>query len=105
MTKSFLYLTKNGIIAFVGFLLSPLSWWNDIFINIPLAYFFAYAIGRLLNFFMEINKPLFIALAILGYWLTNILGMLIMSHGLRNMLQEELRERKWVGDLAISLVY
>ena len=105
MRKNFLHLAKNGIVAFVGFLLSPLSWWNDLVINIPLAYFFAFAAGKLLNFFLEVKKPLFVALAILGYWLTNILGMLMMSHGVQNMLQDELRSKKWARDLVISLVY
>ncbi len=30
-----------GIVAVIGYLLSPLSWWNDLFVNVPLAYLFA----------------------------------------------------------------
>ena len=30
-----------GIVAVIGYLLSPLSWWNDTFVNLPLAYLFA----------------------------------------------------------------
>ena len=29
---------KGGVVAMIGFLLSPLSWWNDAFVNIPIAY-------------------------------------------------------------------
>ena len=27
----------GGLLGFIGFLLSPLSWWNDLFVNVPLA--------------------------------------------------------------------
>jgi len=36
---------KSFFIAVVGFVLSPLSWWNDLFVNIPLAYLFAVPFG------------------------------------------------------------
>jgi len=26
---------KGGIIVFIGFMLSPLPWWNDLFVNVP----------------------------------------------------------------------
>ena len=29
---------SGGIIGFVGFMLSPLSFWNDLYVNVPLAY-------------------------------------------------------------------
>ena len=28
---------SGGVMAFIGFMLSPLSWWNDLFVNVPLA--------------------------------------------------------------------
>lgn len=33
---------KGGLITAVGYVLSPLSFWNDMLVNIPLAYGFAY---------------------------------------------------------------
>jgi len=30
----------GGILGLVGFMLSPLSWWNDLFVNVPLALVF-----------------------------------------------------------------
>ena len=31
----------NIILVTAGFILSPLSWWNDLLVNIPLAYLFS----------------------------------------------------------------
>ena len=28
---------SGGVLGFIGFMLSPLSWWNDLFVNVPLA--------------------------------------------------------------------
>jgi len=46
----------------IGFMLSPLSWWNDLFVNVPLAIAFAW----LVSWF---HKPAFTAALVLGYWL------------------------------------
>jgi hypothetical protein len=35
----------GGVLALVGYMLSPLSWWNDLFVNVPLALGFAWLIG------------------------------------------------------------
>lgn len=73
---------KRGAIAFIGFILSPLSWWNDIFINIPLAYGFAWLIGKFLDIFLDIHRYLFAGLFILGYFLTNLIGFLMIHYSL-----------------------
>ncbi|MDB5266603.1 MAG: hypothetical protein JWN89_418 [Parcubacteria group bacterium] len=65
----------HGFIALIGFLLSPLTPWNDIFINIPLAYVFASLVSL-------VSKAYFLPSIILGYWLTNVLGLLMMHYGL-----------------------
>ncbi len=64
----------GGLLFIVGFLLSPLSWWNDLFINIPLAYGF----GWLVSLFAP---NFFLSSIILGYWLSNILGLFLMHQG------------------------
>jgi hypothetical protein len=64
----------SGIIAFIGYLLSPLSWWNDTFINLPLAWLFASLVSLA-------SRRLFVPAMILGYWLTNIAGILLMAQG------------------------
>ena len=55
----------SGIVAVIGYLLSPLSWWNDAFINLPLAWLFASLVSLA-------SHRLFAPAMILGYWLTNI---------------------------------
>ena len=49
-----------GIIAFIGYILSPLSWWNDTFINLPLAWLFASLVSLA-------SHRLFAPAMILGY--------------------------------------
>jgi hypothetical protein len=50
----------------LGYLLSPLCWWNDLVFNLPIAYGFGY-LCRL------ISPDLLIPGAIAGYWLSNII--------------------------------
>ena len=92
---------SGSVLATIGYLLSPLSWWNDAFINIPLALAFAWAV----SFFY---KPAFEAGLIAGYWLTNVLGFLLMHKGARRMFSDNpppnLRRELWM-DVAVSLVY
>lgn len=65
--KGFIYRS----IFFLGWLLSPLTTWNDAFINIPLAYLCASLVFRLAHF-----NFLFMVLAF--YWISNILGIAMM---------------------------
>ena len=64
----------SGIVAVIGYLLSPLSWWNDPFINLPLAWLFASLVSLA-------SHGLFAPAMIVGYWLTNIVGLLMMARG------------------------
>jgi hypothetical protein len=64
----------SGIVAVIGYLLSPLSWWNDAFINLPLAWLFASLVSLA-------SHRLFAPAMVLGYWLTNIAGILLMARG------------------------
>lgn len=59
---------------FLGFWLSPLSPWNDLFTNIPLAYFFGLA-------FSLISETLFFPMVVFGYWLSNVAGFVLMHYG------------------------
>lgn len=63
-----------GVVAVIGFLLSPLSWWNDAFINLPLAWLFASLVSLA-------SRRLFAPAMVLGYWLTNTTGLLLMARG------------------------
>ena len=91
----------GGFLALVGYLLSPLSWWNDLFVNVPLALVFAWAA----SFFY---KPAFEPCLILGYWLTNVLGFVLMHTGVRKVLTKEEKRyarRELLRDVGISLLY
>jgi len=92
---------SGGILATIGYLLSPLSWWNDAFINIPLALVFAW----LVSFFY---RPAFAASLIIGYWLTNVLGFVLLHKGARQIFSEKpppKRRRELWRDVIVSLVY
>ncbi|MEB3816937.1 MAG: hypothetical protein LRS46_03240 [Desulfurococcales archaeon] len=64
----------SGLIGIVGYILSPLSWWNDAFVNIPIAIAFAYILSKLIGLSMEIGFAI-------GYWLTNIVGIIMLVTG------------------------
>ena len=93
---------QGGILGFIGFMLSPLSWWNDAFVNLPLALAFAWLVSL-------IYRPAFEAALIAGYWMTNVLGFVLMHHGGRKMLAGEepkpYSRRDFVRDVIISLLY
>lgn len=91
----------GGLMAVVGFMLSPLSWWNDLFVNVPLAVAFAWVVSLF-------YRPAFSSCVVLGYWLTNILGFVLMHKGSQKMLSESDRRysrRDLARDVGVSLLY
>ncbi len=92
---------KGGFLAAVGYLLSPLSWWNDLFINVPLALVFAWIASA-------VYKPAFTVSLVIGYWLTNVLGFVLMHKGAQHLLSDEDKRysrRELVKDVIISVAY
>jgi hypothetical protein len=91
----------GGVMAVVGFMLSPLSWWNDLFVNVPLALAFAWVVG-------EIYPRAFSYAVVIGYWLTNVAGFVLMHKGAQRVVTEEPRRysrRDLLRDVGISLLY
>jgi len=91
----------GGILVVIGFMLSPLSWWNDLFVNVPLALGFAWVVSLF-------YKPAFEASLILGYWLTNLVGFVLMHKGAQKMFKEKDRgysRKAFLRDVGISLLY
>ena len=91
----------GGVLGLIGFLLSPLSWWNDAFINFPLALGFAWIVTRF-------YQPAFESAVVLGYWLTNVLGFVLMHKGAGKILVDGDRpysRRDLARDALISLLY
>jgi hypothetical protein len=74
---------------------------NDAFINILLALVFAW----LVSFFY---RPAFTASLIIGYWVTNVLGFVLLHKGTRQILSEkpppDSRRELWT-DVIVSLIY
>jgi len=93
---------KGGLLATVGYLLSPVSWWNDLFVNIPIAYAFGALFGL-------VSEDLFLPAMVTGYWITNILGFVLMHRGAKEIVSKKkvagYSKRELVADLAISAVY
>ena len=87
---------------FIGFMLSPLSWWNDLFVNVPLAVGFGWLIGLC-------YEPAFRPAVIVGYWLTNVLGLVLLHKGARQVVAADAPKpysrRDLLKDLGVSLLY
>ncbi|WP_197064735.1 hypothetical protein [Leptolyngbya sp. KIOST-1] len=72
----------GGTLVVVGYLLSPLCWWNDLVINLPLALGFGYLVSRPW-------PDALVPLTGVGYWLTNVVGFVLMQQGAVTALQKE----------------
>src|SRR4028119_1007348 len=88
---------RGGFLLVIGFLLSPLSFWNDLFFNLPIAYGFGYACSLL-------NPNLLLPCSIVGYWLSNIVGILLMQVGAVDVFQGQPKERNLKKELLTGLV-
>lgn len=91
---------KRSLSATIGYLLSPFSWWNDIYINFPLAYGMAWVVSL-------IDKQVFAAALVVSYWITNIAGLILLHKGLvaADADGNKSRRKRIVTDLIISVVY
>ncbi|MDX2216030.1 MAG: hypothetical protein SFY66_22385 [Oculatellaceae cyanobacterium bins.114] len=87
----------GGVLFVFGYLLSPLSWWNDLFFNLP----FAYGLGYLASRF---SPNFFLPAAIAGYWLSNVAGILLMQLGVIEVFQGEAKERNFKKELLTGVV-
>ena len=86
----------NALVAGFGWLLSPLSWWNDLFVNVPLAYLFSVP-------FSLVDERLYVPTFALGYWLSNVLGFVLLHKGVVGMVSR--REASLRRDLLVATTY
>lgn len=98
------HIFKHGVIVTVGFLFSPFSWWNDLFINFPIAWFFTWLPLRLIDLVTPVGKPAFLVLFIFNYWLTNIVGLAMMHYSGKKLVMNE-SKISFRNDLLIGLAY
>jgi len=88
----------NSFLVILGFILSPLSWWNDLLINVPLAYLFSAP-------FSMINKSLFLPSFIIGYYISNLLGLIMLHWGGKGLIQNKYQSLNIKQSLAVSFIY
>jgi len=96
-------LQRLGALALVGlgWLLSPLCWWNDLLFNLPLAV----GCGKVVSL---IRADWFVPGLVTGYWLSNVVGIVLMQTGALGLLPGEHpsnRRRELLVGLATSTVY
>lgn len=100
--QSFLTRTFWLAIGTAGYILSPLSWWNDLYVNIPIAYLAANLVAR-------IHGALFLSVLTCAYWLTNIAGLLLLHVGAKNAVTGAIRpamsRKAALQWLVLSLLY
>lgn len=96
-SRSWLHKLWGGGLLVIGFLLSPLSWWNDLVFNLPLAY----GVGYLCSL---ASADWLIPGTVVGYWLSNIIGILLMQAGILEIAQEQPTERNLRKELLTGIV-
>lgn len=65
-----------GVAGVIGYILSPLSWWNDLWVNIPIAYVAGCGAAW-------INPGLFTPVFAATYLATNVVGMILLQLGIQ----------------------
>lgn len=86
----------NRAIFVIGWLLSPLTVWNDAVVNLPISYVCAGLVRRLV-------PVSFLALTIVFYWLTNIIGILMMLAAGKNVVAESGKPGRAIAGMAITI--
>lgn len=92
----------KGSWYFLGYLLSPVSWWNNLIINIPLAYLFASLVA------IVRYDPGFFNICFIGfYFLMNIIGLIILRRCVDTPLQKVYGwdKEEVVGGLVLAIIY
>lgn len=80
----------------LGYALSPLCWWNDLVFNLPIAY----AVGYFCSF---VSSDFLIPGEIAGYWLSNVVGILLMQAGFLDVMQGQAGERNLRKELLTGI--
>lgn len=94
-------ISQAGIFTIIGYLLSPLSWWNDFFINLPISLGLATLISK-------IHSSLFTSASIFFYWLTNLTGLILFHKGIEKMITQEKKlgfHSSKTFNIIISIIY
>lgn len=87
----------GGLILILGYLLSPLCWWNDLLFNLPIAYCFGYICSSL-------SSNLLLPGLIVGYWISNIAGIILMQVGALQVFQGQNEKPNLKKELMTGLI-
>lgn len=87
-----------GSLFAIGFALSPISWWNDAVVNLPIAYLAAQLVA-------VIDQRLFLFAFVGAYWATNLIGLLCMHASARKLLRKMEQRISLRRFFLISLLY
>ena len=87
-----------GSLFTIGFTLSPVSWWNDAVVNLPIAYLAAQLVAVL-------DQRLFLFAFVGAYWATNLIGLLAMHISARKLLRQTKPGLSLGRFFLISLLY
>lgn len=85
----------RATILYIGWLLSPFTWWNDAFVNIPISYIAA-------NIIYYLTGIKFYLLVIGFYWATNLIGILLMYIGGRGIVVNSMHKLR---SIIIIVIY
>jgi hypothetical protein len=88
---------RGGFFLVLGYLLSPLCWWNDLIFNLPIAYGFGYVCSLF-------SANLLIPCSVAGYWISNVIGILMMQFGSQDIFQKEPQQRNLKKEIFSGLV-
>ncbi|MDP3790999.1 MAG: hypothetical protein Q8R38_03025 [Candidatus Omnitrophota bacterium] len=88
--------TRN-IVFFIGWMLSPLTSWNDIFVNIPISYLCATLVIK----FIKLD---FLHLVLIFYWISNGIGMLMMFFSGKSIMKEKGSRLKALEALLLTVI-
>lgn len=78
---------RGWLLFAIGWLLSPLCWWNDLIFNLPVAYGFGYMCSLF-------SSGWLLPGTIVGYWFSNLIGILLMQAGAIEVFQAQERNLK-----------
>jgi len=87
---------KNTIF-FIGWLLSPFTFWNDVFVNIPISYLCA-------SLAIKFIKADFLFLVLIFYWLSNGFGILMMYSSGKSIMQDKSNRLNALKTLLITVI-
>ena len=78
-------------------MLSPLTFWNDVFVNIPISYLCA-------SLAMRFIKADFLFLVLIFYWLSNGFGILMMYLSGKSIMQDKSTRLNTLKTLLVTII-